>query len=96
MSYHLVAPEQRPMSGLGNGAPAPAVCPACSYLSNGQCVWCPEATADAEGIPECSPCNGRTLKGSSWWTRPEFVIPVVSGVIATVVSAVFIAKLGYR
>lgn len=75
-------------------AQAPFACPPCAYFTGAHCAWCPEE--GAENIPECAGCKERRRAEKPWYLSPEFLIPVASTVVATLLSAVLLSKLRLR
>jgi hypothetical protein len=93
-------PSMQELRSLGQGTDAtakplaPYLCPPCSYLVDGRCVWCPES-AEADGLPECFDCHGRELKRKPWYASSEFWIPVSTMVIGSVLSAFIISRIHF-
>lgn len=82
--------------GIGEVATvtAPFACPPCAYFTGAHCAWCPNE--GSENIPECAGCKDRQRAPTPWWKSAEFLVPVASAVVATLVSAVLISKLRLR
>jgi hypothetical protein len=78
------------MPSLG-AIPIVQLCPECSYMTETGCVWCPET--GAENIPECFDCIGHQKKADPWYKNPDFMVPIVATVVATVVSAMLLKRL---
>lgn len=98
---HVAKPDGRlsyrgPVVDLGAVSPtaAPFACPPCAYFTGSYCAWCPNE--GAENIPDCTGCKDRQHAPTPWYKSSEFLIPLVSTVAATLVSAVLLSKLRLR
>lgn len=74
------------------GVVAPFACPPCAYYEDGHCVWCPDG---ADEIPECTGCENRQ-RSRPWYSSSEFLVPLTSMILATVVSAVILSRMKLR
>lgn len=88
MSYHFALAAASPLE-----EPAPLVCPECSYLKEGSCIWCPD---DAD-MPGCAGCVKHQRAQASWLERSGVLttmgVAVVTTVVATIVTTLAMRKL---
>lgn len=90
MSYHfaaLAAASTLPPIEEGGAI----VCPECSYLSSGSCVWCP----DGADVPGCEGCVAHHRPAPPWFRRSEVLVPMAVAV-ATTVAATIVTTLTMR
>lgn len=80
MSYHFALSETPVIVEEG----APSICPDCSYLKEGSCVWCP----DDGQMPGCEGCVNHKRARESWYRRSEVLIPMALAVATTVVATI--------
>jgi len=83
------------MHGLGvvprQTVPPITVCPHCSYLSQSECVVCP----DGFKHPGCRGCVGGEPEGPKWYLS-DTAISIYSSFGVGIVLALGVAQLKYR